>query len=1048
MNSTASPFAAAQTAGTGFGSTGTGTGLFGTAPKPAGSLFGPTPATSAQQSGSMFGSAPQTGFGTSPSTGFGAGNTAGGGVFGTQQAPKPGPFGAAGTNNPFGSGGTTNNGIFGGGQATTPFGGGQPQQQAPASNPFGGFGTNHSQAQSGTAAPFSGFGTGTQQIQKTGLFGAPPASGDGVGLFGTNNPQANQQQQAGTSVFGGNANNQLGGTGLFGSKPASTGASLFNQNPSNAANNTGGGLLGAAFSNPGQDQSNQSTSLFGNQGLLQQQQKPAGIFGGSGVTPGTSLFNNNNTQQPSAPMFGGSANQLQTGSFFGNNSNAGSSTPFNSSHAQSNTLQPPQVQFATLDSSPYGSSSIFYGLPPTLSTNLGPVATPITTSQKLRKSAILPQYKINPNQASRLLTPQKRGLGFTYSTYGTPSSVSSNQSTPGSLLYGSVGRSLGKSFSTSNLRRNFDNDGESILSPGAFSVSSSRLSGAGSLKRLTIDRSLRTDLFGSRAITALPNNEKCDQLRQSGTLKKKVSFDTSTVGGNGSGEDDAEHAGGNGFAIEDVNGNEGPTAQEQGFLRSSNRGQPRSMVSKSNGTLFEPEMEQVKGNELAIVHEDGAEALDVPTNRQLIAIPQADPAPGAYWMHPSRGELDRMSKEERKLLSGFSVGREGCGHVTFDEPVNLTLTPLDDIFETLVSIETRSLTVYPDSSKKPPLGQGLNVPSTIYLENSWPRQKDRKTPSHERSGPRFNKHVDRLRKVTGTEFVRYEKDTGTWVFKVPHFTTYALAFDDEGNEGESLNTSALTDLPNTPTPTSRALYAGHTPRVLSSLQQSSISSDKQSITSSSPNDTFEFRKKRILPGAFDDAAPFEDNLEPEETQSNDEDSFYERSAASFSESGMDEPSELQDFDASGEDHMPVVQEDKMEMAGSFPPVDLDNTNADTSEGNFGPRSILNFIGPDELGYGTPKKIGFNPSGDWAEELQRTISPRKQDRQALRENQAHVLENQVIDHENTARAALKAKGADDPLKTSIDLMNSLFGQERERRKGQGAKKAAKAKGFEV
>lgn len=679
--------------------------------------------------------------------------------------------------------------------------------------------------------------------------------------------------------------------------------------------------------------------------------------------------------------------------------------------------------------------------------NLGPVATPINTTQKLKKSAVLPLYKINPLQASRHVTPQKRGFGFTYSTYGTPSST---LSTPGglssSLLSGSIGRGLGKSLSTSNIRQIYDNNEESsILSPGAFSAGSSRFAGAGSLKKLTIDRSLRTNLFSSPTASPPGGSDKIDQLRQPGILKKKVSFDASTVGGHGLGQDNAESNGSNGFVIQDGNNNAGPSAQEQGFLRSPVRGQSRSATPKMNGTSFEPEMEQVKGNELAIVHEDGSpEPLDGPANRLPLPVPQGDPVPGAYYMRPPREALDRMKPQDLKHLSGFIIGRENCGHVEFNEPVDLTLTSLDDIYVKIALIELRSLTIYPDSHIKPSVGQGLNVPSTIYLENSWPRGKDRRTPSHEKSGPRFNKHVDRLRKVTDTEFVKYDRDTGTWVFKVPHFTTYALEFDDTGSEGDSLQTSALSDAPpDTPTPKSRAARDGYTPYANGSVQQSSILSDEQSFASSGPDDTFEFRKKKILPGAFGEPGPFADDLEMEESSDNDHSFLDEPLAASPSDSGVDEPSELQDLDDRAVDRSLIVQDDDLEMAGSFPQAVSGDANANAGEALL-PKSILKVTHQDQFGDGTPRR--FNPSGDWAEELQRTISPRKQDRQALRETQGLVFDDQGISGEGTPKAIWKPNGASTKLATSIDLMNSLFGHER--RTGQGVKQTAKGKGFEV
>ena len=415
-------------------------------------------------------------------------------------------------------------------------------------------------------------------------------------------------------------------------------------------------------------------------------------------------FSGNNNQQPANNSLFNQSNNAnntqQNGGLFGasNNSNAGNSLFGNSQQQQQqqpNILQPPQAMTASItDSFPWGSASIFAGLPPVPVSSPGPIATPIKVSQKQMKSIISPQYKLSPAASSRLVTPQRRGYGFTYSTYGTPSSVQSNASTPGgfsaSSLGGSLTRNLGKSLSTSNLRRSFDPDGESLLSPGAFSAGSSRYPNGGSLKKLTIDRSLRTDLFGSYAPSTLPNPDKGDQSRQPGILKKKVSFDSSTVGGNGSEDSDSTITNGD-------TSNATPSAQEQGFLRPKPNG--RTPNGKVNGV--QPDMEQVRGNELAVVHEDGSPepnaALSLRNQRQS----QEDQTPGEYYMIPSSAEIMRMSCEQRAQVEGFKVGREGCGYVVFDRPVDLNQVPVEKIIGEIVVIEVRSCTVYPTNITKP-----------------------------------------------------------------------------------------------------------------------------------------------------------------------------------------------------------------------------------------------------------------------------------------------------------------------------------------------------------
>ncbi|KAL9124733.1 MAG: hypothetical protein Q9217_005970 [Psora testacea] len=1034
---TSSPFGGNQSGG--FGSSSTGGSLFGQKP---GGLFGA--ASSSQTTGGLFGTANNT------SSGFGGGNTSGGfgsgggGLFGQnntqQQQSKPFSFGsttATTGGSGFGSGGTgfgstnTNTGTGGGlfGQTSqtnnNPFG---QQNNTQASNPFGGFGQpNQNQNQGSGANPFGGFGQQNQEPKPGGLFGNTTTSTNtGGGLFGS---QQNNQSSGG--LFGQASNNNPSSTSsLFGQKPA-TGGGLFGQ--ANTTNtNTGGGLFGGFGNNASQNQQNQGGGLFGNNN--NNQQKPGGLFSNTTANTGSSLFGNNsaNNNQSGGGLFnlGGSNNQQQqpttSGSLFGNNTNnnAGSSL-FGGPHQQQPT---PQNQFqpaATLqtsigDPNAFGSPSIFSGLPPPPQVS-GPIATPISQKNKQKKIALLPYYKLTPGGASRLQTPQKRGFGFSYSTYGTPGSASSVASTPGglgsSLLHSSFGHGLGKSLSTSNLRGNYG-DADSILTPGAFSAGSSRYGGAGSMKKLTIDRSLRTDLFGDRGATAaLPSPEK---ERQPGILKKKVSFDASAFGGNGEQQNGTQV---NGIAGNDASSSATPSAEEQGFLRS-----PKNKTAvKPNGVAAQPEIEKVTGNELAIVPEDESPVpASAPQKRATAPKSQEDPKAGDYWMTPSKDEIQKMSKEQRRQLPDFKVGRTGCGKVEFNEPVDLTNINLDDIYDNLVVIELRSLTVYPDQSRKPALGKGLNVPSTIYLENSWPRARDRKSPSYEKSGPRFNKHVDRLRKVTGTEFVNYDKDTGVWSFKVPHFTTYGFDYDDDASEGESLQMSTMTDPPDTPTPKSREMSSRSTPKASTSTQRPACSTNGSSNIASEPGDIFDFERKRPLPGMFDEAPMFGEDIDNgmrEELDDDNNHSFLDERLASPSDSGEDEPSEMQDVSGEVENQTLLVRdEDKdieMEMAGAFPEQEgKDLTKSDSGIAMLG---VLNV------------------SGDWVQELQRTISPRNQDRQALRSAQAHVLDDRN-DTGKTSRSKLGTRGSRPAIATHTDLMKSLFGQA-PAKKGKNAGKAA-------
>jgi nuclear pore complex protein Nup98-Nup96 len=853
----------------------------------------------------------------------------------------------------------------------------------------------------------------------------------GSGAFG--NAQTSQAQPAG-GLFGA-SQTSAGGGGLFGSNTTGQGTTGFGA----TGQNTGGGLFGAT----GTQQ--QKPSLFGGTGGFgaAQNQNPGGLFGSSGTTQqqGGGLFGatstNNagglfNTQQQQKPSLFGAPQPnpgLQNNNMFGGQS---TSNLFNTSQPNQQTPQQAQALHSSLlDGNPYGQSSIWSGLPEATPQNSGPLVTPLSASQRLKESQVkaIPSFRLT---SSKLMTPPRRlGYGFTYSTYGTPNSAAS---TPGggglsSSLYGrsftggSFGRSVGKSFSATNLRQQFAADGDSVLSPGAFAPGSSRYS-SGSIRRLTIDRNIKTDLF-SRPAPSQPaeaaladSGAQSAQSGQSGSsssnggtnitngtangeasagtvtterpnkLKKRVSFDNNTNGGV---HEDLLN-GVNGALIPTDNDGPEPSAEEQGFLRSSRRGKP------TNGSASAPpQMEQVRGNELAVVPEDRETDSMISKMRLPTDAPATvDPKPGEYWMKPTRAELSKMPRDRLQHFKGFQVGRYGCGYVTFDEAVDLTTVALDDLFGKIVEIRIRSISVYSDASTKPPRGKGLNVPSTIHLENSWPRSRG--APSSATSGPLFERHIQRLKRMPNTQYVSYDTQTGVWTFKVPHYTRYGLDFDDEdeGHEDESDEDSLDQSEPDQTEPGQNAgqmagqMKAGQTPRA-DDRPDSLMDLDGHTPGESSPeDDTFDFKRKS-LPGGFD---------RPDE-------SFLDDSAAG-AVTGSDDSYES-DEQESGDD---------LNMAGSFPPPEQATEVIETP--------IKSAMKASQLAWDTPGRPLIDLDGDWAEQLRRTISPRKQNREALREIQAKVMLDRV-----NLPPKQQSVSKEKEIRTNIDLMNSLFGQHEER-----------------
>jgi nuclear pore complex protein Nup98-Nup96 len=960
-----------------------GGGVFGQN-KPAGGLFGastttPQPGTTGGLFGSTSNATTSNPFGaTSTNNAFGAstGNT-GGGLFGQNNAAQNKPaFGGFGSNtsttnsNPFGGSATnTGGGLFGqqNQASSTPAFGGSTQT---STNTGGGlFGNNsatnatntgslfgqNQQAQSQSTGGLFGGGLGqnNQNQQKPSLFGGS-ATNTGGGLFG--GAQQNQTQSGG--AFG---QNKTGG-GLFGGAPSQPSGGLFGSSTTNTSN-TGGGLFGGLGSQ--NNQQNSGNTLFG---ASNNQQKPGSLFGGSTTTntnSGGGLFSglnqsNNNSAPLGGSLLGGNQSQQQPNQQPMNNSLFGASA-----NSLLNT---------SMTTNPYGNDPLFAGLSTPLQSP-GPLATPLSNSQKNKRSAILPQHKLNPSQSTRLLTPQgmrNGGYGFTYSTYGTPSSTQSSPLGGSMFNSGSLSRHLGKSLSSSNLRNSFTAEA-SVLAPGAFAMTG-RPYGTGSLKKLNLNRNLnqRPALFEEPApkrvsfVAASP-----EVLPNSSTTNGELSSPSNAL-----------------VVRDDV---------ENVSLPGIVNGTSSSRKGKS------PEMEQVNGVDLTPVPENRTLQPRTSASLNVQNGQTIDPTPGGYWSEPSVDTLKKMSAAELKSISNFVVGRDKVGKIEFNysKPVDLSSTPLDKLFGDIISLNHRNATVYGDTCTvaKPSLGSGLNQPSRITMGNSWPRGTNR-------AGKQSTKHVERLKRVNGTSFENYDNETGEWVFGVPHFSSYGFEYD----QPEDLESSELSPVPETPA------------RLGSSQMTSTPQDSIPSATQSSPDDTFDFKrglsKRTNVPGQFDDDAVYEEEDDEEMEETPGESFLGARSVGSldgqdeYLQESESESVEDQDMSDSVSGPIRTTEQDIARQADPFKDV-------------IKPKSILKANHLFRPTSDTPSKGLTVFDDDWANALQRTISPRKQDRRALRESQGDALRERG---NNTASLA-QSFGVRNTKATMsrMELMDSLFGE---------------------
>jgi hypothetical protein len=236
----------------------------------------------------------------------------------------------------------------------------------------------------------------------------------------------------------------------------------------------------------------------------------------------------------------------------------------------------------------------------------------------------------------------------------------------------------------------------------------------------------------------------------------------------------------------------------------SNLSQKKGLRSGVKEVTFDPSLEDValssmKEKEILLQKSQDITRSELSTpsktvNAALVSAsltsPQAPPAKETdYMIEPPLSDLLLLSDEELKAVSGFKVSLEGVGWVKFLRPVDLlqasptgSRSGIEQIPGSVVILEPKVCTVYPDEDVKPPCGFGLNVPAEINIEKCWPLDKSTKKPILDESDPRHDRHMQKLERMPGTKWLGFHNPSGTWRFRVEHFSRYGLI--DEDSDGE------------------------------------------------------------------------------------------------------------------------------------------------------------------------------------------------------------------------------------------------------------------------
>ncbi|XP_075054497.1 nuclear pore complex protein Nup98-Nup96 [Mixophyes fleayi] len=832
------------TPATGFGTSAFGTnnnssGLFGNTQTKPGGLFGTStfsqPATSSTSSGFGFG----TSTGTTNSL-FGATNT-GGGLFSSQNnafgQTKPSTFSNFGTS-------TSSGGLFGNTNTTTnPFGGTSSalfgastfsaapsgttiKFNAPAGTDTmakGGVTTNISTKHQCITAMKEYESKSLEELRLedyqanrkgpqnpvagaagTGLFGAATAtSSASTGLFGAN-PSSSNFSFGNKNAFGPNPST-FGTTtgGLFGQAAAQPTTSLFNKpfGQATTAPNTGftfvnTNTLGQPQTSTmglfGSTQATQSAGLFGtttNTNAASAFGTGTNLFGQNTATPfggvgGSTLFNNKPTAfgattttapafgTTSGGLFGFGANAAGT-SLFGNKTAAGTLGPglgtgfgpaLNA--GQTSLFGNNQAKLGTLGTTTFGAtgfntaaSGLGFGGPQgpvgALSDPSAAAAQQLVLQQQINALAYSP-YGDSPLFRNPISDPKKKEERLKPTNPAAQKALTTP--THYKLTPRPATKVRPKALQTTGTAKTqlFDglDDDEPSLSSGAFMPKKS-------IKKLVLKNLNISNLFS-------PTSAEPEDMPSPTGYQENGDRASDNHKPEGDGEND------DGFYPPPLS-KLMPPGQENKHMHSMDDTIVALNMRNALRNGLDGSMEESSFNDEEIMN-------DAPPHPAGIVLTRE-----GYYTIPSMEELAKQLDEDGQcIVDGFTIGRKGYGSIFFEGLVNLTNLNLDEI----VHIRNKEVIVYTDDKNKPPVGEGLNRRAEVTLNDVWPMDKTTRSliKSPERLAEmNYKSKLDAASRKQGAEFKEYRPETGSWVFKVKHFSKYGLQDSDDEDDDAAAN---------------------------------------------------------------------------------------------------------------------------------------------------------------------------------------------------------------------------------------------------------------------
>ncbi|CAH0698204.1 unnamed protein product [Spodoptera exigua] len=180
---------------------------------------------------------------------------------------------------------------------------------------------------------------------------------------------------------------------------------------------------------------------------------------------------------------------------------------------------------------------------------------------------------------------------------------------------------------------------------------------------------------------------------------------------------------------------------------------------------------------LSVSEEENIAPREVPPHPTGVKLTR----PG-YYTIPSLDEMIAYMRPDGScVVPHLTIGRKNYGNVYYDCEIDVAGMDLDS----LVHFLNKEVIIYPDESEKPPLGEGLNRRAIVTLDRVWPRDKSEKRAITDPERLAKMEYEWKLRRVCdkhNTKFIEYRPSSGSWVFRVEHFSKYGLTDSDEDDD--------------------------------------------------------------------------------------------------------------------------------------------------------------------------------------------------------------------------------------------------------------------------